>query len=445
MLNRCLVSLAFGSLVPASLRAQVRPLPSCDRYQASLRADATNLAAAASLGRCSFRDYEMIAPGGDSTRLAFRSSWTAALRALRHAVELNPGYDRAYQPLFDILLAENRDGCSAATGHCTHVAANVRDGDTIITAPRLVRSNTPGVDTYDEVTLETRANGRANLTEARAHAERWVAVAPNDRRPHEYLGRALLRLDEPTTAANELERAAALGDAASRRHLFWDRIEALIKSDRGDDARRVLDESLNDPARDTSQLRVYAVASINSILGRNRPPPLDSAVLQRNRARFDSLMRTRPPSPPTPPRTGFSRLLESGDTAGARRDLARLDSDLASPPGMLRIPRVRRTHLTSAEWHLAIGDTAGAEARFAEIEQVLSGGHFRFNLSAIDGGPPWLGQAWMLSGNVAAARGRFADAARMYHRVIGLWGGGDADLQPLVTQARAKLESLPAR
>src|SRR5215468_5361917 len=110
MLRRCLVSLSICcALVPASLRSQVRPPPACDQFRVVLQSDPKNLDAAASLGQCSVRDYEMIAPGGDSSRLAFRASWAVALRALRHAVELNPNFDRAYRPLFAILFADNRD------------------------------------------------------------------------------------------------------------------------------------------------------------------------------------------------------------------------------------------------------------------------------------------------------------------------------------------------
>jgi hypothetical protein len=105
MHNRCLAILAAALWAPA-LRAQPRAPASCDPYQIALQADSTNLDAAARLGQCSVRDYEMIAPGGDSTRLVFRSSWSAALRALRRAVALDPGYSRAYRPLFAILFAE---------------------------------------------------------------------------------------------------------------------------------------------------------------------------------------------------------------------------------------------------------------------------------------------------------------------------------------------------
>ncbi|HSQ31477.1 MAG TPA: hypothetical protein VLN49_16590 [Gemmatimonadaceae bacterium] len=116
MLTRFLLSFsAYCALLPENLQPQQRAPEPCHQYQAAVQADPRNLEAAASLGRCSFRDYEMIAPHGDSSRLAFRSSWNTALRALRHAVDVDPQYAGAYRPLFAILFAETRDGCSAAT------------------------------------------------------------------------------------------------------------------------------------------------------------------------------------------------------------------------------------------------------------------------------------------------------------------------------------------
>src|SRR5687768_6995651 len=118
MRTRGVVCLAgFCALVAPELRALQRAPAACDQYEAAVRTDPSNLDAAARLGQCSVRDYEMIVPGGDSTRLAFRSNWSTALRALRHAVTLNPAYGAAYRPLFRILFADNRDGCSFATGH----------------------------------------------------------------------------------------------------------------------------------------------------------------------------------------------------------------------------------------------------------------------------------------------------------------------------------------
>ena len=64
----------FVLLAPAlpALQTAPTPAPPCDRYVAAVRANPNNLDAAATLGQCSFDDYVMIAPGGDSTRLMFR-------------------------------------------------------------------------------------------------------------------------------------------------------------------------------------------------------------------------------------------------------------------------------------------------------------------------------------------------------------------------------------
>src|SRR5687767_8319803 len=94
----CLALTALGAA--SNLRALQNPVASCDQYEAALRSNPSNLEAAAGLGQCSVRDYEMVAPGGDSTRLSFRSSWSTALRALRRAVELDPSNAGAYRPLF---------------------------------------------------------------------------------------------------------------------------------------------------------------------------------------------------------------------------------------------------------------------------------------------------------------------------------------------------------
>src|SRR6476646_6651990 len=171
-----------GALVALRpVRSQRLP-QACDQFEAALRTNPNNLDAAASLGRCAFRDYEMIAPGGDSSRLVFRSSWSTALRALRHAIQIDPTYANAYRPLFRILFAETRDGCSFVTGDCRHVAAVLRDGDTLVTVPRLVALNAVA-DPYGVGVQQSQTTRRANLIEARDIARRWGAVAPNDARP----------------------------------------------------------------------------------------------------------------------------------------------------------------------------------------------------------------------------------------------------------------------
>jgi tetratricopeptide (TPR) repeat protein len=417
-----------------------RPPQACDQFEAALRTDPRNLDAAANLGRCAFRDYEMIAPGGDSSRLVFRSSWSTALRALRHAVQIEPTYPNAYRPLFRILFAETRDGCSFVTGDCRYVAAVLRDGDTIVTVPRLVvLSAVP--DPYALVVQQSQTTRRENLIEARDIARRWAAVAPNDARPHEYIGQALLRLGDAAEATTELELAAAMGTAESRRALFWDRIEALIKTDRGVDARRVLDEAVADPERDTTLLEPHAVAGLNALLGRDRPAPVDSLRFRALWAQRDSMLRANPPRRDTS--RSVSDLIAARDTAGARRALARVDSSIT--PRANVIMSVGEATLWSARQHLALGDTAGALARLGDIERVLNSRQLRFAVTLLSWSPPWLGRAWLLAGDVAAALGKTEDARGMYRRVVGLWDGGDPEVQPVVDQARTRLDSLARR
>ena len=419
-----------------------RPPPACDAFAAAVRANPNDLRAAASLGRCSVRDYEMLAVAGDSTRMVFRSSWSTALRALRRAAELDPSYADTYRPLFRILFADTRDGCSSVTGQCLYVSSVVRSGDSVLTILRLVRLNTD-VDTYDEVMQESQSTRVANLSEARDLARRWAAVSPDDRRPHEYLGQALLQLGHADSAVVELEHAAAMGSPASRRELFWDRLEALIRADRGTDARRVLDEAVSDPGRDTASLRAYTVAGVNALLGRSRPPPVDSARARIQRARIDSILRNRPPAPPRSP--GVSELLARGDTNGARKALAQQDSLFETHRAPRRMLQMGAVLLESAELRLAVGDTAGALTRLETIERAFHERYFRYSVSSAYGPELWSGRAWLLSGNLAAARGNLDEARRMYRRAIGLWEGGDPEAQTVVDTARARLRALPSR
>ena len=444
MSKRCILCLTtLCAVLAPDLRAMQRAPESCERYEAALRASPNAVAAAVALGRCSFRDYEMIAPGGDSSRLAFRSSWSVALRALRHAVSQDPGLSTAYRPLFGILFAETRDGCSSVTLECRYVSPVIRDGDSVLTVPRLVRLNVLP-DTYDEVVQQSQTTLRANLAEARDLAIHWRDVAPDDRRPHEYLGQALLRLGDATAAVPELEVAAVLGTPESRRSLFWDRMEALVKSNRGTDARRVLDETVSDAARDTARLGNVAIAQLNALLGRYRPPPMDSALARRRQRFVDSVLRANP-APPHTRSTTFAELLASGDTSSARRMLAQMDSLNAGSLGRWKLPRVGEVTLSSAQQHLALGDTAGALAQLAEIERALADRRFKFGIQVTYGYTLWLGRAWLLAGDLATAQQRPDEAKAMYERLIGLWGGGDVDVQPLVEEARGKLAAVMRR
>lgn len=425
-------------LIGLKLEAQAVPEPeSCERYEIAARADSANVQAWYALGRCAYRDYEMVAPGGDSTRLAFRSSWTTALRALRRAVMLDPTFGRAYRPLFAMLFGETRDGCSSRTGLCLYVAPNLRVADSLITIPRRVPE---GPEPYGGVLREAAESHHANLIEARDIAAHWAIVAPNDRMPHQYFGRALLRLNDPVRAVEELERAAQLGTAASRRAIFFDRVEALVKANRGSDARHVIDEAADDPMRDSMHL-TFRLISLDVLVGRVRRVPVDTERVRALRARFDSIARVPRPTPPPGPSQRFTSAIASGDTGAARRALAAFDSSL-SVSSRMNSSDFAQELVHSARLHLTLGDSVGAEGRLAELEHELFEQPFQYNRMLIASLGPWLGDAWLLSGDLAAARGRRAEAEQMYRRLIGLWEGGDPTLQAPVRQASQRLTAL---
>src|SRR5262245_48383641 len=112
---RVLILTSLGVVLASTSGAQPRAPSACDQFAAAVQTDPNNLDAAVALGRCSHRDYEMVALGGDSARMVFRTSWTPALRALRHVIERDPSYSTAYRPFFSMLFAETRDGCSSVT------------------------------------------------------------------------------------------------------------------------------------------------------------------------------------------------------------------------------------------------------------------------------------------------------------------------------------------
>jgi len=124
---------------------------------------------------------------------------------------------------------------------------------------------------------------------------------------------------------------------------------------------------------------------------------------------------------------------------------ARIVSMNAPRPGLVRSGGGQEM-LHSARMHLTLRDTARAEAQLATITSWLDDRRFQFTWGIIFADArPWMGQAWALSGDVGAARGRTGDAARMYRRVIGLWEGGDPDTRPVVEHARTRLAALPRR
>lgn len=185
------------------------------------------------------------------------------------------------------------------------------------------------------------------------------------------------------------------------------------------------------------------LVGFDMLVGRVRrlpPRPIDSARARLIRAPLDSIAAlprsARTPGPPE----RFQVALASGDTGAARRVLAEYDSTI-TPQANGFSSAFTQELFGSARMHLAVHDTAGAEAQLAKLERLVMKAPFQNNFAIASLGP-WLGEAWLLAGDVAAARGRRAEGDGMYRRLIGLWEGGDPDLQHLVRDAQAHLALL---
>ena len=105
--------------------------------------------------------------------------------------------------------------------------------------------------------------------------------------------------------------------------------------------------------------------------------------------------------------------------------------------------------MVAVEVHLLAGDSASAlrTARFAvdSVLPILT----RTEMFAVPGDGDWgilaVPRMMLLRADLAAARG-FADEARTwYARVLDLWAGADAELQPTVARIRAALAGLQSR
>ncbi len=125
------------------------------------------------------------------------------------------------------------------------------------------------------------------------------------------------------------------------------------------------------------------------------------------------------------------------DTAGVRQQLAVAD---AARRGLAR--RNVPSPLLLAEAELFLGDSAAALARLRAFDR---------DWTAMDRGVMWgmvgnawtLGRTWRLLGDLEAAAGRPAQAARAWRRVRDLCDDGDASVREAVTAVRAALGAGP--
>ena len=115
------------------------------------------------------------------------------------------------------------------------------------------------------------------------------------------------------------------------------------------------------------------------------------------------------------------------------------------PDGALRrFPLVGEWIIGLARNHLALGDSLAAEQQLRRVDVGLETPQFPRWLGLVfELGRPWLGRAWLLSGTLAEARGRPADARSNYERLIGLWEAADPEFSVLVEEARTRVARLP--
>ena len=118
-------------------------------------------------------------------------------------------------------------------------------------------------------------------------------------------------------------------------------------------------------------------------------------------------------------------LLKEGDSVEARRRLTEMDSTLAPLRRVATFLMVRSFHLESATYHLALGDTAGAEARLAEIEQPFGEYPFEFSIGLGYGGDP---QPWLGCAGYFPEIWQWLDTGRRKQRecIAGSWACGAA-------------------
>lgn len=469
----------------------------CGAYGSLVRADSSDVEAWYNFGECSYHDPEVIAGGGDTTRLAFRGSWNNALRAFRKALELDPTYHLAFAHIPDILQSDQRGGCRPeSTGQdCTvpYVAVVLRGGDTLVTAP--VPQATGSEEIARQLAEASRTNARrANYLLAADIARAWVDAGsgrPEPRARAAY-GRALLRTGNLQAANREL-RAAALvvRSLLERISNARDRVEVSLKLDQPAEAIRIID-SVN-AATDTVQNAGVVTGILSATIGRlsrfdartRTLSPLP--VVQRyfwatGRIALgvtpDSLIaieqtfatlitsqgggRVRPSAvlgplyiwgmtlhPPgtlaldtaeRDPRLRLAAFMTSGNPGRARLELARFDTTVLATP--VETPE-NGSLLFSAESHLMLGDSAVALDRLVEFERrwvyqpVFQLWPQGFMFSSM----LW-GRTWLLMGDLAASRGQNDVAVRAYRRVVGMWSGGDAEVQPGVMRAREALARL---
>jgi TolB-like protein len=471
----------------------------CTIFGHMVQADSTDVEAWYELGECSYHDPVVVAVGGDSTHLAFRSSWNTMLRAFRRTLDLDPTYHLAFQHIQDALLSGNRSGCllRGTAETCSPQNSGVqgtlrRSGDSLLTEPVNSAVNPQAVMAQQLDAVRQHAR-RQNLEDARRGALAWLAAGPTESRPRMAYARILLRLGEPGRADSVARLVTNLsrGSRTETGNFMADRIEIALKIDNWAEANRLADSlrAFTDSIAGARNLGLL----MHAVLGHSRDLDAGAATIQgpdwvkryfqlegrafmgapadsvidaeaefaRNAIPSAGVARTattiagtlvwydprlrgnRWPASDTAsgdPRLKLMSMLATGDTARFRVALARYDSIggtlTEEPDAGLALP--------GAYAHLAVGDTAGALVWLRRFRDQT------WNRSAVlDQIAPGFGfqgllwaRTFQLMGDLTAATGQRDEARQAYRRLIGMWEHGDPDVQPAVARAREALSHL---
>jgi len=473
----------------------------CQTYTALLRADSSDVEAWYNLGECNYHDQQVLAAAGDSTQLAFRSSWNTAMRAFQRALELDPSYHLAYSHIPDILLVERRIGCrsTAADANCQppHVARVLRHADTLVTIPVLPTDLAALARQGDSAVAQ--AVWRTNLQQNRVFAQAWVNAGPAEPRAHIALARALLRSGNIGEASREFALARARPTqltVAEANRLIGERFEVLFKLDSLQAVARLADSLDARPGRtNLDQAGLTAIVlgrwrQLDAVLGGNfqgppqvrrallaafktmqGAPPEDLAAIelgldsvigsapdaQRSAARQFFFMATMPwtlsmarpaslrdmDTSSADLKTRMTYQMIRGDTVAARATIRRLDAEVLASARDL--PSAVPLQLV-AEGYLWLGDTATALARLRDFEARLPylnpQGTYIIQLNNLTTNMQTWGRTFLRLADAAAQTGDRATAARNYRRVVDLWSSADAAFQPTVQRAREALARL---
>ncbi len=458
----------------------------CEMGDTLLARDSADAEAWFIAGACQEDDLVVEGPGGPR----FARSLNRAFAYYRRALELDPGQPIVFTRLVANLDATGpRTGCTVRRAPCPledrRVGTLVVQGDslaTIVGPPGRAAARAP------RRTREFLEQARWRWEHRRQFLVRFVEANPRSWPAHASLARALLQLGDLTGAEREYDAAAyAVHLPGDRRLYYRDRIELALRQERPTLAAGYLDSMLADTT--TAQQPQYAtvfgrfsrdqavvaeslraevyparaawVPALAGIL----PDRFDSietrfarvalprtAVTNSGLLRLSTIVafharRTGPAldtSEAEHPLVRFQGFFARGDTARARTILDSVTVSIAAlPPYAFDDAQ----WVIGAESWLELGDSARALVLMQDWARRWPTFHHNVGTLLEQGvgltsSARLFPRGWLLLGDLSMAAGRREDARRAYRMVLGMWEGGEAPVQPMVTRVRAALARL---